>query len=243
MNKKREILINKIGEDAVRHDWVNTFGGKSYGNQHLYRVNKIASFLMEKEGGNPEVVILGAWVHDVALSAGSDYDENKVERETRKFLDKYVELDEDLKERVINCAMNHESELGVKLVEARIVHDADALDKCGALGVVRHIWKMTNMLENRLLKGKKDFLILKNHLLKRQSHLQTKTALVLAKKLNKQGNIFFEDEKVAIQIMEEISKKANDGMISDMIVDWLIKSKKSDWIKNLNKQILCNYMT
>ena len=194
MNKKLEELIKKIGDDAVKSDWELAFGGKSYGNRHLYRVNKIAKYLQSKEGGDLAVVLLGAWIHDVTLSIGSDYDEEKVEKETRKFLDKYSDLDKDLKEKVINCAVNHESESEVNTIEAKIVHDADALDKCGALGIVRHIWKMTNMLENRKLMGMDDLNKLETHLRSRQSHLQTETAKKLALNLNSAGNVFFENK-------------------------------------------------
>jgi len=243
MNNKLEQLINIIGEDAVKSDWVLAFGGKSYGNKHLYRVNKIAKYLQSKEGGDLAVVLLGAWVHDVTLSVGSDYDEKTVEQETRKFLDNYSELDKDLKERVVDCAVSHESESEVKSVEAKIVHDADALDKCGALGIVRHIWKMTNMLENRKLMGTHDLRKLEVHLMNRQSHLQTKTAIKIAENLNKAGNVFFDNKKEAIRLMEEISDRASQGETSDKIVDWLAKNEKKDWVEILEYQIDCRYIT
>ena len=44
MNKSQIDLIDKIGKEAVRLDWEEAFGGKSYGNTHLYRVNKIAKY-------------------------------------------------------------------------------------------------------------------------------------------------------------------------------------------------------
>lgn len=243
MNKNLEVLIKRIGDDAVRSDWELAFGGKSYGNMHLYRVNKIAKYLQSKEKGDLAVVLLGAWIHDVTLSTGSDYDEKTVEKETRKFLDKYPELDNDLKEKVIDCAVSHESENEVKTIEARIVHDADALDKCGALGIVRHIWKMTNMLEDRKLTGEDDLKKLETHLVNRQTHLQTETAKVLAGSLNKAGNVFFENKDEAMRLMEEISGRAKQGDTSDKIVSWLTKNENEDWVNILEHQINCRYLT
>jgi len=243
MNKTLEELIKKIGLDAVKFDWEVAFGGKSYGNNHLFRVNKIARFLQEKEGGDLTVVLLGAWVHDVTLSSGSDYEEKKVEFETRKFLESYKDLPSDLREKAIQCAVSHESEDEVKSLEAKIVHDADALDKCGALGIVRHIWKMTNLLESRVLDGEKDLKVLENHLLNRQTHLQTETAKKLAEVLNRDGNEFFADRKEAIRLMEEISDQAWEGTISDNIVSWLMQNEKRKWVNALDRQINCSYLT
>ena len=68
----------------------------------------------------------------------------------------------------------------------------------------------------------------------------TKTAMKLAKDLNKEGNVFFEDKAQAIRLMEKISAKSMKGKTSDRIVDWLIQNESIDWVKILEKQMSSN---
>lgn len=244
MTKEKNELVERIGDDAVKLDWEVAFGGKSKGNRHLYRVNEIAKYLLEKEDGDEFIVLVGAWIHDVALASGSDYDSERVENYTRDFLQKYSEIPNEIKEKIIDCAVGHESN-GMKLsTEAAIVHDADAVDKCGALGVVRHIWKMTNMLENRVLTSKADLEKLKKHLRERQTNLLTDTANKLVADLNKQGNLFFSDEVKALKMMKRVSSLAFKGMTTDKIIKEITKpEEQADLWKNvLNEQLECKYL-
>ena len=50
MDDRKTELLKKIGEQAVQQFWQEAFGGKSYGSQHLYRVNRIARYLWERDG-------------------------------------------------------------------------------------------------------------------------------------------------------------------------------------------------
>lgn len=234
-------LIKTIGRDCVLWDWEKAFGGKSYGNRHLFRVNKIAKFLLEKEGGDEFVILVGAWVHDVSLVAGNDSDSIKVANETRKFLGKY-KLDKKKEEEIVACAAGHETNGEELKLECAIVHDADALDKCGALGIIRHIWKTTNLIENRVLSGKDDFEKLKKHLLLRRSHMITKTASVLAEGLNKKAISFLENKNGEVFLMEEISTLAMEGKTTDVIVKILLSETANDWKELLATQIKCEYL-
>lgn len=243
MNQDRQKLIEDIGKAAVFVDWNMAFGCKSYGNGHLMRVNRIARHLQEKEGGDLEVVLIGAWIHDVTLAVANDYNPKVVEEETRRFLGAFPDLSVKLREKAVLCAVNHESEDQINDIEARIVHDADALDKCGGLGVVRHIWKMTNMLKSRPLKGPEDLEELKSHLLARQSCLQTRTARKIAKNLETDREMFFEDSKVAENLMMQISILSWEGMISDNIVKWLSLNSGGKWVSSLISQIECRYLS
>ncbi|KKT30616.1 MAG: hypothetical protein UW41_C0013G0006 [Candidatus Collierbacteria bacterium GW2011_GWC2_44_18] len=242
MNNYQNDLIKKIGHQAVLNDWEKAFGGKSYGNRHLFRVNKIAKYLLKREKGDPFIVLVGAWIHDVALASGDDYDQKKVEKETTMFLDTFTEINDNDRKRIVECAIAHETN-GKKLsTEAAIVHDADALDKCGALGIIRHIWKTTNLLENRVLKGNKDFTVLKRHLLLRQMNLLTKTAQWLVKDINEKGNVFFENRAKAVSEMENISSLAMAGKTTDQIVKKILLRQKDPWTLALRDQVSCKYL-
>lgn len=240
MISRQKKLLSEIKKEAVRLDWEQAFGGKSYGNRHLFRVNKIARYLLSKEGGDEFIILAGAWVHDVSLAYGNDYDIRKIEKYTRVFLKKYTNLTKSEQEKIIECAMGHESGGNLSL-EAQMVHDADVVDKSGMLGVIRHIWKMTNMLENRVLISRTDLDELERHLSERQEQLFTKTTKQLVIKLNLQRKKFFSNKDV-VEWMKLISKKAMKGVTSDNIANNLYRNDKSIAFKYLKDQLNCNYL-
>jgi len=241
MNKSDRSLVSLIGKEAVEADWELAFGGKSKGNRHLFRVNTIAKYLQKIEGGDLFVVLCGAWVHDVALVSGSDYDQDRVRKETEKFLNSFKGLDRDRKLQIVECAVGHEQNNGDLTVEAKIVRDADAIDKMGALGVIRHIWKMTNMLENRVLNGKKDLDNLRTHLDSRVTGFMTQGGKELAEKLKAGKELFFK-LKNAEQVMNEISVMAMEGRTSDFIASHVSRRQKNDWARLLENQLTCKYL-
>lgn len=236
-------IIKIIKNDAIDLDWDVAFNGKSKGNRHLFRVNKIIKYLLRREGGNINITMVGGWIHDVSLAWGSDYDEKFVEKHTRKFLKKYKEISSVELNKIIECAVLHESEGKSSSIEAKIVHDADIIDKSGSLGVIRHIWKMTNMLENRVLDNKKDLNKLRSHLQKRRLSLYTETAQSIVKKLNKNIDLFFAYEKQSLNTLKEISKLAYKGKTSDSIARKLIKNEKNNFSKLLKQQLSCTYLS
>jgi HD superfamily phosphodiesterase len=95
MDGRKTELLKKIGEQAVQQFWQEAFGGKSYGSQHLYRVNRIARSLWEREGGDEFLILATAWVHDVFLAKGDDSDSAKVAAFTMGFLREFEALWED----------------------------------------------------------------------------------------------------------------------------------------------------
>lgn len=229
-------------KDAIKLDWDVAFQGKANGNRHLFRVNKIIRYLVTKEGGDPFIAQSGGWIHDVSLAWGSDYDQKHVEKYTKKFLKSYKNLQTNEFKKILECATLHENGGKSSNIEARIVHDADILDKSGLLGVIRHIWKMTNLLENKILVNEKDFLKLNRHLSKRRSQLYTKTGIKLAGILNKQSEMFFSKNKYSLKLMNAISTKASLGLTSDRIAKSLLKDKKSILFNKLKSQLSCEYL-
>lgn len=239
-NQKK--LIKKISKDAIILDWKVAFGGKAYGNRHLFRVQRIADFLWKKEGGDRFTVLISSWIHDVSLAQGSDYSPLKVRKYTVKYLDHFPELTREQKRKVLECAVQHESGNKGISTEAKIVHDADVVDKSGMLGVIRHIWKMTNMLENRVLDSATDLNKLGTHLNKRQEQLFTKTAKRLIEKLNTQRDTFFDNKNNSLKWMKFISQKAMIGMTSDKIARQLYMKSKLKIFKHLKEQLRCAYL-
>lgn len=233
-------LISKIKKMAVDLDWYKAFNGKAKGNRHLFRVNKIIRYLLRKEGGDKKIALIGGWIHDVSLAYGSDYDPSFVEQKTVVFLSKFPQLSQIEIERIALCATLHESAGKSSSIESAIVHDADVIDKSGILGVIRHIWKMTNMLESRILDKKGDLKKLQKHLANRQAKLYTSTAINLVKKLNKKQNVFF-SRTDSFDLMKFISTKAMIGWTSDKIARNLIL-KKVSISTSLLEQLNCKYL-
>jgi uncharacterized protein len=242
MDDRQTLLIEVLRKEAIRLFWENSFGGMAYGSRHLHRVQKIAEYLQQREGGDKFLVLAGAWVHDVALAEGPDYDAKRVGRLTRKFLLQFKQLHENEVDRLVECAEGHELGGDSLRLEARLVHDADALDKGGLMGVVRHIWKMTNMLEKRILDGERDLETLKNHLSARKDRLYTKTAIKLAKVLAGTLDDFFLDRRFALKTMAWISRQARQGIISDKISETLASRRDHPCMDRLKSQLECSYL-
>lgn len=239
INKK---LIEQIRDEAVRHDWNLAFSGKSKGNRHLFRVNKIISYLLKKEGGDKYIATLGGWTHDVSLAWGNDNDPKLIQKRTKRFLNKFSGLNRSEIEKIVECVVLHEQAGGSSSLEAKIVHDADVIDKSGLLGIIRHIWKMTNMIDKKIIKTEDDLLKLQKHLEERRSNLYTETAIKLVKKLDMESDIFFINKKEAMNIMKIVSIMANEGKTSDKIARFLVKRYDNKHTKSILSQLSCQYL-
>lgn len=242
MDDRQTILIEVLRKEAIRVFWESSFGGMAYGSRHLHRVQKIAEYLWRKEGGDKFLVSAGAWIHDVALADGPDYDPERVALLTRKFLSRFKQLHKNEIDRLVECAEGHEGGVDFLNLEARLVHDADVLDKSGLMGVVRHIWKMTHMLEKRRLDRVQDLETLENHLVARQDRLYTKTAGKLGKYLAGGLEDFFLDRPFALKTMIWISRQARQGLISDKISETLAFRGGHPCLSRLKSQLACSYL-
>src|SRR3989339_656160 len=179
--------MEKIKEFAVELDWNLAFDGKSKGNRHLFRIVKIAKELATKYNVNISIVEAGAWLHDTNLEktvTGSTL-ENK-----GKLLEFFesIELSKEDQQKILHCIEAHDGRFPAETMEAKIVHDADTLEKMGPLGVIRETWKRAQIGWNteRIIKH------LKIHLKKRESKLYTTEAKEQAKRLNEKLKSFFE---------------------------------------------------
>jgi len=242
MDKRQNTLLKVIEKEAVRVFWDEAFGGRASGSRHLFRVHEIALYLWEREGGDQFVVLAGAWVHDVSLAQGSDHHPDRVASFTRDFLKRFEGLTIDEMDRIVECAGGHEAGHRSLSMEGKIVHDADVVDKSGMLGVVRHIWKMTNLLENRILNKEEDLNKLRDHLRERQAKLFTNTAKNLATRLSRSRDLFFKDRKWALSTLAWISEQANRGVISDEIAEMLAKESQHESARVLRDQLTCSYL-
>src|SRR3989344_8066061 len=127
VNQKYIKEIKKVG---IRIDHDMAFDGKSKGNKHLFRVVKLAKYLALKSKADISIVECGAWLHDTALPSGNDYDYKKNKKIVEKLLYS-IDISKKDKEFISECVASHEGTKIPKTLEAKIVHDADVLEKTG----------------------------------------------------------------------------------------------------------------
>ncbi len=104
--------------------------------EHTMRVYRWAIRLQAKLGGNLDVIVLAALLHDVGWEEGRDHAEVSAEMAV-DYLDS-IGIDPDTITRVGEIIMIHEDKDTDKelSLEAKIVMDADLLDEVGAIEVL-----------------------------------------------------------------------------------------------------------
>lgn len=134
MSQLVEIVKEKVqalfAHDTTGHDWF-----------HIERVLKVAEYLQSKEGGDIEIVQLGALLHDI-----SDHKMNggKLNAGGQVAFEMLVELGYDEKKAtLVKEIVDGVSYKGAHVqdamttLEGKIVQDADRLDAIGAIGIAR----------------------------------------------------------------------------------------------------------
>lgn len=125
-----EFVKEKLEGAEAGHDWF-----------HIERVWKLSKKISEKEGGNSEIIELGALLHDIADPKFHNGDETLALKVSRDFLESQ-NAPEDLIEKVLfiiqNISFKNRNDVPENLpLELKIVQDADRLDAIGAIGIAR----------------------------------------------------------------------------------------------------------
>lgn len=232
----QDILL-KIKKIALKIDHDIAFEGKSKGNKHLLRIVRIARFLAQKTGASPLITVAGAFLHDTALPSGNDYEYSENKKIVKKLLQPFS-LSQDELNKIAECVASHEGTVKPKSLEAKIVHDADVLEKVGMLGIIRHTWKMTN--QNRLNPADvKDADVNKitNHISWRREQLQTP----LAKKIARYLTIPVGKKRVKI-IVTIAADMAARGIITERIAIALRRHLSQKQKEKLKEQLNLAYL-
>lgn len=131
-------LIEKV-EDAIRDQFLKDSSGHDW--YHILRVVNMARYIQSKEGGDEEIVVLAALLHDISdhkFNGGKLDEGGKVAFQLLRSFDfpeeralavKYIVDNVSFKGANTNAEMNS--------LEGKIVQDADRLDAIGAIGVGR----------------------------------------------------------------------------------------------------------
>ncbi len=228
--------LKKIEKLALKIDWDQSFGGKSKGNKHLSRVILIADFLAERLGADRAIVRAGALLHDVALPTGNDYDYGKNKKIALKLLKQFPVSITD-RNAIAECVASHEGTMKPKTLEAKIVHDADVLEKSGILGIIRHTWKMTNLfgLKSTSISHQEAQEIIE-HIRWRRKQLCTP----LAKKLYRHVHEEIKREKL-LKFIRSVSELADRGSVTEKIAVRLADMLTPTQRRKLKEQLTVTY--
>ncbi len=110
---------------------------------HIKRVVRLADQIQAVEGGDREIILLAAWLHDIADAKFHDGNEELAGRIIHAFLKENDYPDERIYhvENIIgNMSFRHSLDHDRKAVKTKefcIVSDADKLDAIGAIGIAR----------------------------------------------------------------------------------------------------------
>lgn len=106
---------------------------------HTERVAALAGDIAEKEGADPDICILAAWLHDIGDEKLLEEGEDGEEKITR-WLERN-EAEEELQQHVMqivsSISFRHHKERAPETLEGKVVQDADRLDALGAIGIAR----------------------------------------------------------------------------------------------------------
>jgi uncharacterized protein len=123
-------MTEVLGSDTSGHDlW------------HIKRVVALSKIIADKEGGNLFIILLAAWLHDIADHKYNNGDHTAGPKEAKKWM-----LTQNVPKNVIDHVLLIIEEISFKgalvktpmsTTEGRVVQDADRLDAIGAMGIAR----------------------------------------------------------------------------------------------------------
>lgn len=234
--------MKKIKDFAIHMDWDVAFDGKSKGNMHLFRVNQLSKYFHEMEGGDHDVIVAAAWLHDVGLVDGNQGHCYKGGKIARNFLGE-TGVDYETILRIVHCIEAHDGEIDAGSQEAKVVHDADTVDKMGPLGLIRHSWKLSNIdYHSYSVDELLDFL--PKHLQERRDNLYLDSAIAVADRYAIAVDSFFRDDENARMVLREVCILAKNGIPTEMTIERIRKKEIMDmeFQRTLDEQLLLSFL-
>lgn len=135
MKNWEKIFKSKIIEIATAKD-------PAHDLLHFERVVATAKSLCEKEGGNPQVVVPAAWLHDFVIVPKNSPLRSQASRLAAEKAIEYlatIQYPSEFYSEIAHAIEAHSfsANIETKTLEAKIVQDADRLDGLGAIGIAR----------------------------------------------------------------------------------------------------------
>ena len=131
-------IINQI-ESVLKEEWKNEPTGHDW--EHIRRVRDMSMHIQSLEGGDRDVIELGALLHDIS---DHKFNGGKLNAGGQKAKEWLIEL--GAKMSIVNEVASLVDKIsfkgakvdaGVLSLETKIVQDADRLDAIGAIGIAR----------------------------------------------------------------------------------------------------------
>jgi uncharacterized protein len=138
--------IRQFVEDECKKPTSN-YGMEAYDN-HFISTVKYAGGLADKLGGDKEVIILAAWLHDIGsiMDGRENHHETGAEIAGKKLAE--LNYPDDRIELVKKCIRNHRGSRNDvrESIEEKIVAEADALSNFDAIAGIFHVAYVTEGL-------------------------------------------------------------------------------------------------
>jgi HD superfamily phosphodiesterase len=131
----------QIKKFALNLDWNAAFNGNSKGNRHLFRVVKKSMELSQNKDFRFDIIEASAWLHDLKLENIIIGNKSINEQRLNSFFKK-ISISTKDKNLILACISDNKIKLSE---EAKIIKDANNLEKSGPLGIVREIWKRSQL--------------------------------------------------------------------------------------------------
>jgi len=137
--------MSKKNYELIRQKAISYFSSAkaSHGWDHTKRVHRICMHIGDKEGADPGIIGIAAYLHDIARP---EQDKNKGDfchaekgaDMARKILEDYRFKKEDIK-NIVHCIETHRyrNDKIPETIEAKVLFDADKIDSIGAVGIGR----------------------------------------------------------------------------------------------------------
>jgi hypothetical protein len=217
-------VLEDISEYAIRMDWDVAFDGRSKGNRHLHRVNRIVIYRDAQEGGKTDISIAGGWLHDLGLVKGNKGHCFAGAELAERYL-AGLGIDAEDISQVTHCIEAHDGEVRARTVEAMIIHDADTIDKMGPFGYIRHVWKLSlveDFTPSQLVK------VVGNHISERKSMLYFPSSKDIVKDFDRTLEAFLSDGETAEEVTRVIADRAFQGIPSERVAEMIIENSTVD---------------
>jgi uncharacterized protein len=194
------VAKERLSRDDIAHDF-----------NHAMRVLLNAEKIMKGEKGDSNIIIPAALFHDIITYPKDHPNKNKAQEEsaieTEKILNSLKIFKKEQIDKIKTCILECSFNKGIKpkLLESKIIQDADLLESIGALGIMR-VFAVTGQMKRPLYYfedpfGKKHELDAENYALDHfytkllfvKDRINTKTARKIAIRRTKFLKLFLEE--------------------------------------------------
>jgi len=205
-NQLIEIAKKKIPNTDVSHDF-----------DHALRVLTNAERIAKTEKGDLDIIIPSALFHDVVVYQKNHPDSHKSQEESaimaEKILKKFWKFPQEKIAKIKTCILECSFSKGIipKLLESKILQDADGLEATGAISIMR-TYSSTGQMKRPFYNAKDPFCEKRTpdasscaldlfyvRLLKVMSRMHTKTAKKIAKRRTDFLVKFLEEFKLELE--------------------------------------------